>query len=278
MSFEIQELPDVIKLITLLSLERKDYLTKPQFKKKVEKYLNNNTSIELNDLEEALEEMVSEGLVIDDDGKYVLTNEGFRLGNKWKSVLMNREPILEVVAGLTDGTITGIVVILSTFLAQLSTYISMWAALLSLAAVAITNFSRFMLGGKTEDIADTLSIGDLMIYSVSDIPDKAERKKSLSLLKHLFSILKEESTKTNFLSALTCGVTTFLAGITPITAFLYLPSPFNFVFPFLTVGILLFFLIRYRSQKSKVHWKITLLETSVIVTMATIASLLIGNL
>lgn len=38
-----------------------------------------------------------------------------------------------------------------------------------------------------------------------------------------------------------------------------------------------FFLVRYRSRKSKVHWKITLLETAVIVMIAVIVSLLIGS-
>jgi hypothetical protein len=40
------------------------------------------------------------------------------------------------------------------------------------------------------------------------------------------------------------------------------------------VGI---FLVRYRSQRSKVHWKITLLETVVIVAIAVAVSLIIGS-
>jgi hypothetical protein len=38
------------------------------------------------------------------------------------------------------------------------------------------------------------------------------------------------------------------------------------------------FLVRYRSKKTRVNWKITLYETIAIVVIATIASLLIGAL
>ncbi|MCJ7767753.1 hypothetical protein MUP79_05145 [Candidatus Bathyarchaeota archaeon] len=38
-----------------------------------------------------------------------------------------------------------------------------------------------------------------------------------------------------------------------------------------------FFLFRYRSTKSRIHWKITLLETLAIVAIAVKASLLIGG-
>jgi hypothetical protein len=259
-----------------LTLKREDYLTKHQVKQKVEIYLENNTFIESLDFDEALDEMISENLIVKDNGRYILTDNGIRLSEKWKDLLNKREPILELIAGLTDGTITGLVIVISAFIAQLSTHITTWAAMLSLASVATTNFSSFMLGGKTEDIADALSIEDLMKYSVSDISDKVERRKSLNLIKHLFSILKQESTRTNFFSAATCGVMTFLAGITPVAAFLTLPPPLNVLFSFLMAGAVTLFLIRYRSEKSKVRWKVTVLETLLVMTIAIIASLLIG--
>jgi uncharacterized membrane protein YeaQ/YmgE (transglycosylase-associated protein family) len=37
------------------------------------------------------------------------------------------------------------------------------------------------------------------------------------------------------------------------------------------------FLVRYRSRRSKVHWKITLLETVVIVTITVVVSLLVSG-
>jgi uncharacterized membrane protein len=38
------------------------------------------------------------------------------------------------------------------------------------------------------------------------------------------------------------------------------------------------FLVRYRSKKTRVHWKITLYETIAIVIIATVASLLLGGI
>lgn len=278
MSFEIQELPDLIRLIVLLSLKRGDYLTKPQLKTKAEKYLAQDTSIEMSDLDEALHEMASEGLIAEYNEKFTLTSEGIRLSGKWKDLLAREEPILEVVAGVTDGTITGLVVILSAFLAQLSTNLTLWTALLSLAAVAITNFSSFLLGGKTEDLADLSTLKTLMEYSVNDIPDKEERKKSLKIVKHLSSILRGERTRTNLVAASICSVTTFLAGIIPITVFLSFPTPLNLGLSLPIIGLqVVIFLIHYRSERSKVHWKTSLFETLLIIAIAVVASLLLGG-
>lgn len=126
--------------------------------------------------------MASEGLIAKYNERFTLTSEGIRLSEKWKDLLVREEPVLEIVAGVTDGTIIGLVVILSAFLAQLSTNLTLWIALLSLAAVAITNFSSFLLGGKTEDLANLFTLKTLMEYSVNDIPDKEERKKSLKIV------------------------------------------------------------------------------------------------
>ncbi|RLF99884.1 MAG: hypothetical protein DRN49_03735, partial [Thaumarchaeota archaeon] len=150
MSFEIQELPDIVRVIVLLSFRKEDRLTKSLLKKRVEEYLADGASIRMDDLNEALEEMVSEGLLIKQDDNFKLTRRGIRLGKEWKNLLIKRESVLEVVAGLTDGSITGLVVILSAFLAGLHMDMALFAAILSLAAVSITNFSSFMLGGKTE--------------------------------------------------------------------------------------------------------------------------------
>lgn len=278
LSFEVQELPDIIRLVILLSLKREDNLTKSQLKNKVEGYLENNTSIEMSDLEETLEEMQSEKLVKRHNNKLVLTSQGAKLSEEWKDLLVKREPILEFIAGLTDGTITSLVIVISTFLAKLPTDVMLLVALLTLTAVAVTNFSSFMLGGETEDIANALSFKTLMEYSVSDIPDKEERRKSLRLIRHLFSILKGEKTRTNIISASISGVTTFLAGIIPIAAFLSLSEPFNMFISFIMVGVVLFFLVRYRSEKSKIHWKITLFETLLVVAIAVVLSLLLGRL
>jgi hypothetical protein len=45
----------------------------------------------------------------------------------------------------------------------------------------------------------------------------------------------------------------------------------------IVVSIVGVFLVRYRSRKTQVHWKVSLLETIAIVVIAVIASLIIGH-
>jgi len=235
--------------------------------------------VEASDIDETLREMSAEGLVKEENGKFRLTERGLQLGKEWRNLLLKREPILEIVAGLTDGSITGLVAILSAFLAGLATNMAAFAAILSLSAVAITNFSSFMLGGKTEDIADLLTLKTLMDYSLSDIPDKIERDKSLRLVKYLFILLRKEIGRSNLYAAIIAGTTTYAAGIIPIIVYLTLPSPFDIILSLSIVGTIVgVFLVRYRSRRTKVHWKITLSETVVIVAIAVIASLIIGGM
>ena len=278
MSFEIQELPDIVRIIILLSFREEDRLTRSLLKKKLEEYLADDVSIRMVDLDEALEEMASEGLLVKQDGNFKLTRRGIRLGREWKNLLIKRESVLEIVAGLTDGSITGLIVILSAFLAGLHMDTTLFAAILSLAAVSITNFSSFMLGGKTEDMANMLTLKALIDHSLSDIPDEKERMRSLRLAKHLFVILRREITKSNLLSASLCSVTTFLAGIMPIIAFLSLPKTLNIITSLGIIGVMTtVFLVRYRAKKAQVSWKVILPETIVIIAIATIISLIIGS-
>jgi hypothetical protein len=194
-------------------------------------------------------------------------------------LLLKKEPILEVVAGLVDGSITGLVVIISAFVASLTLKTMAFAAFLTLSSVAITNFSSFLLGGITEDLADMMTLQTLMNYSLSDIPDKGEREKSLTLVKDLFTVLHKEISRSNLFAAIICGTTTFLAGIIPIMAYFMLPTPLHIIFSLAIVAAVVgFFLVRYRAKRTKVHWKITLLETGVIVAIAVIASLVIGGI
>lgn len=279
MSFEIQELPDVIRVIVLISFGTGSVLDKTFLKRRIDRYCAGYVCVEMDDINKALQEMNSEGLVINDDETIRLTEKGLNLGQEWRNLLLKREPILEVVAGLTDGSITGLVVILSAFLAGLATNMATFAAILSLSAVAITNFSSFLMGGKTEDIADLLTLKTLMDHSLSDIPDKIERDRSLKLVKQLFILLRKEINMSNLYAALICSTTTFLAGIIPIIAYLALPQPFDIILSLsivcITVGI---FLVRYRSKRSKVHWGTTLMETVAIILIAVIASLIIGGI
>ena len=278
MSFEIQELSDVIRVIVLLNLRRGHKLEILPLKRRIDRICAGHIHVETNDLHRALKEMASEGLILIQDGAVQLTERGIWLGEEWRRLLLKKEPIIEVVAGLADGSVTGLVVVLSAFIAGLATSAATFAAFLTLTSVAVTNFSSFMLGGITEDLADMMNLRALMDYSLSDIPDKVERDKSLALVKHLFTVLHGEISKSNLQAAAICGATTFLAGSIPIVTYLALPSPLDIVLSLSVVAAIVgVFLVRYRSKRTRVHWKVTLLETIVIVAIAVLASLLLGR-
>lgn len=285
MAFEIQELPDVIRVVILLNLSKGARLKKTTLKNKIDHVCVSYTCVNMVELEKALKEMSIEGLITENDDWVQLTSQGQKLGKEWESLLLKKEPIMEVVAGLVDGSVTSLVVILSAFIASLTATSSflgninavIFAAFLTLSAVAITNFSSFLLGGITEDLSDIMTLQTLMNYSLSDIPDKRERDKSLMIVQKLFTLLSKQIHRSNLYAAIICGTTTFLAGIIPIAAYILLPPYFNITVSLILVSLIVgIFLVRYRSKKTRVNWKITLAETLVIVIIATIASLLLG--
>ena len=285
MPFEIQELPDVIRVIVLLNLSKSAKIKKSTLKNRVDRICVSYACIEMSELDRALKEMSTEGLIVEKDDMVQLTLQGQKLGKEWESLLLKKEPIMEVVAGLVDGSITSLVVIISAFIATFSASTSIlgnpktvvFAAFLTLSAVAITNFSSFLLGGITEDLADIMTLQNLMNYSLSDIPDKKERDKSLLLVQTLFTLLGREIHRSNLYAAIICGTTTFLAGIIPIATYLVLPPDYNIAVSLLIVlAISGVFLARYRSKKTRVNWKVTLAETIAIVIVATVVSLLLG--
>lgn len=285
MSFEIQELPDVIRVIVLLNLSKGAKIKKTTLKQRIDHVCVSYACIDISEMDKALKEMASEKL-LEEKGEYVqLTPQGQKLGKELESLLLKKEPIMEVVAGLVDGSVTSLVVILSAFIASFtatssflgSTTAVVFAAFLTLSAVAITNFSSFLLGGITEDLADIMTLQTLMNYSLSDIPDQKERDKSLLLVQKLFTLLSKEIHRSNVYAAIICGVTTFIAGIIPIAAYLLLPPIINIVASLVLVTTIVgVFLVRYRSKKTRVNWKVTLLETFAIVVIAVIASLILG--
>ncbi len=284
MAFEIQELRDVIRVIVLLNLSKSYSFSKLMLKRKIDKVCSSLACVNMDELEKTLKEMAAEGLIIDEAETVRLTEQGQKLGKEWQSMLLKKEPILEVVAGLVDGSITGLVVVLSASISLITgssvfadAKTLVFAAFLTLTAVAITNFSSFFLGGITEDLADIMTLRTLMNYSLSDIPDKKERDKSLMLVEKLFLVLNKEIRSSNLYAAVICATTTFLAGIVPIAAYVTLPSPLNVAVSLTVVAAVAgIFLVRYRSRKTRVHWKITLAETLAIVGIATLASLLLN--
>jgi DNA-binding PadR family transcriptional regulator len=285
LAFEIQELPDVIRVVVLLNLSKGAKIKKSTLKNRIDRVCVNYACIEMNELDKALKEMSNEGLITEKDEIVQLTAQGQRLGKEWENLLLKKEPIMEVVAGLVDGSITSLVVILSAFIAtftatsifhDLRTVI--FTAFLTLSAVAITNFSSFLLGGITEDLNDIMTLQNLMNYSLSDIPDKKERDKSLMLVQKLFTLLSKQIHRSNLYAAVICGTTTFIAGIVPIATYLLLPPIYNITVSLILVAVISgVFLARYRSKKTRVNWKITLMETVAIVIIATVASLLLGG-
>ena len=284
MAFEIQELPDVIRVIILLNLSKGKASSKTELRRQIDKVCASLACVDMTELDKTLREMTAEGLITGTGDSVLLTDQGLKLGKEWQSLLLKKEPILEIVAGLVDGSVTSLVVILSAFISSFTASSALFspktlifAAFLTLTAVAITNFSSFFLGGITEDLADILSLQTLMNYSLSDIVDKAEREKSLMLVKKLFLVLDKEIRKSNLFAAAISGTTTFAAGIVPIATYLLLPTPFNIVLSLIVVATVSgIFLVRYRSRKTRVHWKVTLLETLAIVAIATLASVLLG--
>jgi hypothetical protein len=286
-SFEIQELPDVIRVIVLLNLIKGAKIKKTTLKKRLDRVCASYACIEMNELDKALKEMVAEELINEKDSTVQLTAQGRKLAKEWESLLLKKEPIMEIVAGLVDGSITSLVVILSAFIASLTGAQTLlgdprtliFAALLTLSAVAITGFSSFLLGGITSDLADIMTLQNLMNYSLSDIPDKKERDKSLLLVQKLFALLGKQIHRSNLYGATISGITTFVAGIIPIATYLTLPPYYNFA---VSIGEVVLisgvFLARYRSKKTRVNWKITLAETIAIVVIATVVSLLLGSI
>ncbi|MGB9718774.1 MAG: hypothetical protein ACPL4E_10145, partial [Thermoproteota archaeon] len=115
MSFEIQELPDIIRVIILLSGKRR--VKKSVLKKQINKICQPYTFIEASDLDGALMEMVSEGLIQVKDDDAQLTKQGLELSREWRNLFLKREPVMETVAGITDGSTTGLAIIISTFIA-----------------------------------------------------------------------------------------------------------------------------------------------------------------
>jgi VIT1/CCC1 family predicted Fe2+/Mn2+ transporter len=287
LAFEIQELPDVIRVIVLLNLSKGVKIKKSILKNRIDRVCVNYACIEMNELDKALKEMSTEGLITEKDDMVQLTAQGQKLGKEWESLLLKKEPIMEIVAGLVDGSITSLVVILSAFISSLTatrTFLGdprtlIFAALLTLSAVAITGFSSFLLGGITADLADIMTLQNLMNYSLSDIPDKKERDKSLLLVQKLFTVLDKQIHRSNLYGATISGITTFVAGIIPIATYLILPPYYNVALSLLEVIIISgVFLARYRSKKTRVNWKVTLAETVAIVIIATIVSLVLGSI
>jgi VIT1/CCC1 family predicted Fe2+/Mn2+ transporter len=277
LSFEIQDLPDLIRIVTFIRLKKSEKVEKSTLKKWLDKICASRVCIDDADVDRTLHEMAQEGLVVIDGTWITLTSQGLKISKEWQKFFGKKEPILEIIVGIADGNTTALVVILSVFFGTLNFAATAFAAFLTLVAVAITDFSSLFLGGITEDYSDLFNLHTLIHYSVSDIPDKDERDKSLMLIQELFTLLKSDIRKSSTISSLIGGIMTFLSGFLPIAMYLYLPFPFGLIISLIIVFVMLgLFLVQYRAWRGKVKWKVTLLETIIIIGIAVIASLIFG--
>jgi len=275
LSFEIQELHDIIRVIILLSGKRR--VRKSILKEQINKICEPYTFIEASDLDRTLMKMVSEGLIQVKGDDVQLTKQGLELSREWRRLFLKREPVIETVAGITDGSTTGLAIIISTFIAGLTVKATLFTALLTLITVALTNFSSFLLGGITEDLADINTLQKLINHSLSDIPDRRERERSFKLTERLFNLIQIEIRKSNVYSAILCSAVTLLSGGIPVAIYLFLTGVLGLSFSLALIGLTLcIFLAIYRSKVMRIHWKTILLETIMIVLIAVVASLLIS--
>jgi hypothetical protein len=95
LSFEIQELPDIMRVIVLLSLRKGDRHELLSLKRMIDKKSAGHAHVEMNDLDRTLKEMAPEGLVLLQDGAVQLTDRSIR-----RKLLLKKDPVIEVVAGL----------------------------------------------------------------------------------------------------------------------------------------------------------------------------------
>ena len=109
MSFKVQELLDIIKLVTLLELQGKKNASKTQFKDRLSHICVRDMCIDISELNKALSEMVAKKLIILNDGTVSLTSSGELLAGKWENSFVSEELMLEVISGLTDSCITSLI-------------------------------------------------------------------------------------------------------------------------------------------------------------------------
>ena len=97
MSFEIQELPDVIRVIVLLNLTKGAKLKKSTLKNRIDRVCVSYACIDMNELDKALKEMAFEKL-IEEKGEYVyLTSQGQKLGKEWESLLLKKNQLWKLL-------------------------------------------------------------------------------------------------------------------------------------------------------------------------------------
>jgi VIT1/CCC1 family predicted Fe2+/Mn2+ transporter len=279
-AFHPQDINDLIKVIVLINFDKSGESLRGQLHRRLNKFLGREPLQQVShyDFNDTIDEMVREGLASMDGERVRLSERGKVLSKEFKSLLFKQEPILEITAGLSDGSIAGLIVVVSAYVASLGRAATLYAAALTITAVALTGITSLLLGGKTEDLADLLTLRRLMEHDLYNINDKEERERSFLLMQDLFHVLKSEINKSNSASALIFIVTCILSGLTPVGLDLVLPQPLGIVASLtIVLTVVGLFLVRYRSKKTGIHWKFLILETFGLIISSVIVSLLLGS-
>jgi VIT1/CCC1 family predicted Fe2+/Mn2+ transporter len=277
--FHPQDINDLIKIIVLINFDKSGESYKEQLRKRLNKFLGREPlqHVSHKDFYETLDEMVGEGMAKVDGDRIRLSERGKILSQEFKSLLFKQEPILEITAGISDGSIAGLIVIVSAYVANLGRAAALYAAALTLTAVALTGITSLLLGGKTEDLADLITLRRLMEHNLYNIGDEEERERSFLLMENLFEVLKSEISKSNLVSALIFVVTCIFSGIIPVGLDLILPQPLGIAVSLtIVLSVVGIFLVRYRSKKTQINWKFLILETFGLIIASVIVSLLLG--
>ncbi len=275
-----QDINDLIKVIILINFDKSGESMREQLHRRLNKFLGREPlhRVSHNDFNESLNEMVQEGLAKVEGDRIALSDRGKLLSREFKSLLFKQEPILEITAGISEGSIAGLIVVVSAYVASLGRAAILYAAVLTITAVALTGITSLILGGKTEDLADLITLRRLMEYDLKRIGDVEERERTLLLMRNLFDVLRSEINRSNILASVIYIFTCVLSGLLPVVLDIVLPQPFGVIaslsFVLLVVGI---FLVRYRSRKTQTHWKFLIVETFGLIIASVIVSLILGS-
>jgi VIT1/CCC1 family predicted Fe2+/Mn2+ transporter len=279
-AFHPQDINDLIKVIVLINFDKSGESLRGQLHRRLNKFLGREPlqRVSHNDFSETIDEMMQEGLASMDGERIRLSERGKVLSKEFKSLLFKQEPILEITAGLSDGSIAGLIVIVSAYVANLGRAATLYAAALTITAVALTGITSLLLGGKTEDLADLVTLRRLMEHDLYRINDKDERERSFLLMQDLFHVLGSEINKSNLTSALIFMATCIVSGLIPVGLDLILPQPLGIIVSLtIVLAVVGIFLVRYRSKKTGIHWKFLILETFGLIISSVLVSLLLGS-
>ena len=127
-----EELPDVIKIVTLLELQnKKREPLRTSLVSKLDKICGRDICITPTEFDDAMVEMAAEGLVVvTPEGIVELTRQRTPPKRGVGEPLRRRRTVFQTITGLTDGSITGLVVILSSYLTNLDTSHTIFAYIL----------------------------------------------------------------------------------------------------------------------------------------------------